>query len=461
MSTRAASGAAPGRTAAATTHTSPLRHPDLRDPVAMSRRAWWLLGLNLLVPGSAQLLAGDRRLGRFAVGATFVLWAIAVVALLLFWLWRPVALTIATNVIVLWIAQLGLVFYAALWLVTTINTFTLVRLVRATGRARLPIAVFAVLSLVLTTGTASYAALLTGVGRDALGEVFAGGSIVEPIDGRYTILLLGGDAGEDRIGLRPDSMTLVSIDAGSGAVSMVGIPRNLYNVPFSEDSPLWDAWPTGYDCGDDCLLAYLYPWAAEHPELYPEAEEQGSTPAIEAMRDAVEGVTGLPVQFTVLIDMAGFESLIDALGGVVVTVDDPVTLGINGGPVVGEIAAGEQRMDGWTALWYARSRYELTDFDRMEHQRDIQEAMVRQLDPATVLTRFQAIAEASSDLVRTDIPQSMLGVLSDLAVLSRDHEIRRLELAPPLVDNVSPDFALVRASVAEAVAPLPTPTPSP
>lgn len=442
-------------------HTSPLRHPDTRDAAVMSRRAWWLLGLNLLVPGSAQLLAGNRRWGRFAVGSTFTLWAIAAVALLLFWLWRPAALTLATNVVVLWIVQLGLIFYAVLWLATTVNAFTLVRLVRTAPRTRLPIAIVTVLSIVLTTGTASYAALLTGVGRDALSTVFAGGSIVEPIDGRYTILLMGGDAGDDRIGLRPDSLTLVSIDATTGAVSMVGIPRNLYNAPFSEDSPLWTAWPNGFDCGDDCLLAYLYPWAEEHPEVYPNAEKDGSTPAIEAMRDAVEGVTGIPVQFTVLIDMAGFESLIDALGGVVVTVEEPVTLGINGGPVVGEIAAGEQRMDGYTALWYARSRYELTDFDRMEHQRDIQEAMLRQLEPGVVLTRFQAIAEASSDLVRTDIPQSMLGVLSDLAVLSRDHDIVRLELVPPLIDNAEPDFELARASVAAAVAPRPTPTPTP
>lgn len=442
-------------------HTSPLRHPDTRDAAVMSRRAWWLLGLNLLVPGSAQLLAGNRRWGRFAVGSTFTLWAIAAVALLLFWLWRPAALTLATNVVVLWIVQLGLIFYAVLWLATTVNAFTLVRLVRTAPRTRLPIAIVTVLSIVLTTGTASYAALLTGVGRDALSTVFAGGSIVEPIDGRYTILLMGGDAGDDRIGLRPDSLTLVSIDATTGAVSMVGIPRNLYNAPFSEDSPLWTAWPNGFDCGDDCLLAYLYPWAEEHPEVYPNAEKDGSTPAIEAMRDAVEGVTGIPVQFTVLIDMAGFESLIDALGGVVVTVEEPVTLGINGGPVVGEIAAGEQRMDGYTALWYARSRYELTDFDRMRHQRDIQEAMLRQLEPGVVLTRFQAIAEASSDLVRTDIPQSMLGVLSDLAVLSRDHDIVRLELVPPLIDNVEPDFELARASVAAAVALRPTPTPTP
>ncbi|GAA1728574.1 LCP family protein [Microcella frigidaquae] len=442
-------------------HTAPLRHPNTRDPQVMRRRAWWLLGLNLLIPGSAQLLAGDRRWGRFAVGSTFVLWAVAALALLLVVLWRPAALTIASTALVLWVAQLALVFYAVLWFAATIDTMRLVRLVRTPPRARLPIAAFAVLSLLLTTGTAGYAAVLTGAGRDALGSVFADGGYVEPIDGRYTILLLGGDAGDDRIGLRPDSMTLLSVDAQSGAVTMIGIPRNLYSAPFSEGSPLWEVWPNGFDCGDDCLLAYLYPWVEEHPELYPDAAAAGSTPPLEAMKDAIEGVTGLPVQYTVLIDMAGFTSLIDALGGVVVTVDEPVSRGINGGTVYGVIPAGEQRMDGETALWYARSRYNLTDFDRMQHQRDLQEAMLRQLDPATVLTRFQAIAQASSELVRTDVPQGMVGVLSDLAVQSRQHEIRRLELVPPVIDNVVPDWQLIRALVAEAVAPLPTPTETP
>jgi LCP family protein required for cell wall assembly len=427
----------------------------------MTRRAWWLLGLNLLVPGSAQLLAGNRRWGRFAVASTFVLWALVALAIVVLVLWRPVALTIATNVIVLWAAQLVMVFYAVLWLLTTINTLTLVRLVRTTAGARGLLAAFVALSLVLGVGTASYGAVITGSARDALSQVFGDGGIEQPIDGRYTILLLGGDAGADRIGLRPDSITLMSIDAATGAVTMIGLPRNMYSVPFAEGSPLWDAWPNGFDCGDDCLLAYLYPWAEEHPELYPDAVAHGSTPGAEAMRDAAAGITGIAVQYTVLIDMAGFASLIDALGGVVVTVDEPVTLGINGGPVVGEIAAGEQRMDGATALWYARSRSELTDFDRMEHQRDVQEAMLSQLDPATVLTRFQAIAEASRSLARTDIPQAMLGLFSDLAISSRDYPIRRLELVPPTIDNQYPDFDLIRSLVLEAVVPQPTPSPTP
>lgn len=432
--------------------TSPLRHPDTSQPALMTKRAWWLLGLNLLIPGSAQLLAGDRRWGRFAVGATFVLWAIVVAGAALFLLARPVALTIATNVIVLWVVQAGLVFYAGLWLATTINTLSLTRIVRASPRARGPLAAFVALSLVVAVGGSGWAAWATGIGRDTLSSVFAGGFIDAPIDGRYTILLLGGDAGPDRIGLRPDSISLASVDAGTGAVTMIGIPRNLYNAPFSEDSPLWEEWPTGFDCGDECLVSYLYPWAEEHPELYPNAERDGSTPGIEAMRDAVEGITGLPVQYTVLIDMQGFAQLIDALGGVVVDAE-AMDLGINGGPIVGRIEAGEQRMDGATALWYARNRYNLTDFDRMAHQRQIQEAILRQVEPATVLTRFESIADAGTQVVRTDIPQSMLGVLSDLAVKARELPIADVELTPPTIDNVEPDYELARSMIADALEP--------
>jgi LCP family protein required for cell wall assembly len=433
--------------------TSPLRHPDTGQPELMAKRAWWLLGLNLLIPGSAQLLAGDRKWGRFAVGATFVLWGLVIAAVLLVALARPVALTIATNVVTLWIAQLGLIFYAVLWLATTINTLTLARIVKATPRARGALAGFVALSLFVAVGGTGWAAWATGIGRDTLGSVFAGGFIEPPIDGRYNILLLGGDAGPDRIGLRPDSISLASVDAGTGAVTMIGVPRNLYNAPFSDDSPLWEEWPNGFDCGDDCLISYLYPWAEEHPELYPRAERDGSTPGLEAMKDAVEGVTGLEVQYTVLIDMQGFAQLIDALGGVTVTVEEPVEVGTNGRPLEFVIPAGEQRMDGFTALWFARTRYNTTDYQRMEHQRQLQEAMLRQLEPATVLARFEAIADAGTQVVRTDIPQSMLGILSDLAVKARALPIGDVELTPPTVDNVVPDYSLIRSLVADAIAP--------
>ena len=60
---------------------SPIRYPDLASRTVMTRRAWWLVVLNFLIPGSAQVLAGDRKLGRFGLGATLALWVLAVAAL--------------------------------------------------------------------------------------------------------------------------------------------------------------------------------------------------------------------------------------------------------------------------------------------------------------------------------------------------------------------------------------------
>jgi len=404
--------------------TTPLRHPDLRDPEVMSRRAWWLVVLGLLVPGSAQVLAGHRRLGRIGLAATLVSWVIAVVAIG-FAVARPAWLVgLLAHPLALGALLLVVVFYGVLWLVLGLDTLRLVRLVRVPPRARAGVAVLALVGLVVGVGGAGFVAARAVAAFDIAG-IFAGGRYEEPVDGRYNILLLGGDAGADRLGLRPDSITIASVDATTGATVLIGVPRNLEFVPFSDGSPLWQHFPSGYDCGVECLISYLYTYGEEHPELYPDAVAEGSSPGIEAMIDAVEGVVGLTLQYHVLIDMAGFEALIDALGGVDITVEERLPIGgelDRNGNLVGVgawVEAGPQHMDGHTALWYARSRYSTNDYDRMRRQRILQEAILRQFEPANVLLRFQGIAAASAQTVSTDIPQSMLGRSPELAHLAR------------------------------------------
>ena len=60
---------------------SPIRYPDTKSRPLMTRRGWWLVVLNLLIPGSAQVLAGDRKLGRFGLGATLTLWTLLLLAI--------------------------------------------------------------------------------------------------------------------------------------------------------------------------------------------------------------------------------------------------------------------------------------------------------------------------------------------------------------------------------------------
>jgi LCP family protein required for cell wall assembly len=437
----------------------PVRHPDITSEPFMTKRAWVLVLLNVVVPGSAQVLAGSRRLGRWGLASTLVFWAVAVVVVVLAFAFRSPLIEIATNVVALTVVQVFLAYYAVLWVVLTVDTLRLARIVRTAPSARGLLAGAMVLLMVVTVGPAAYGAYLAGVQHGLLNSLFTSrADAAPPVDGRYNIMLLGGDAGADRTGLRPDSISVASIDAETGATTIVGIPRNLYDAPFVAGSPLYGDYPDGYDCGDDCLVSFLYTYGEEHPDLYPDAESKGSNPGVEAMRDAVEGITGLTVQYYALIDMQGFVDLIDALGGIQVDVQQriPINGGVdgNGQPinVDGWIEPGEQKLDGYHALWYARARHGTSDYDRMARQREVQQALLSQFQPATVLSKFQAVASAGVQTVDTDIPQGALAAFVDLAVKAKSQQITSLELVPPTYDNVYPDYDAMRAAVAQATA---------
>jgi LCP family protein required for cell wall assembly len=444
------------------TSTTPLRYPDVRSTALMTRRGWWLVGMNVLIPGSAQILAGSRRLGRFGLGATLVMWVLVLAGVVAGILVPQLLFSVVTMGLPLVLLQALLIAYAALWVVLTVDTIRLARLVRTRSSARPVIAGFSVVLLVLTAGTASYGAYLTGVQAGFVGGIFGTGPTADAVDGRYNILLLGGDAGADREGLRPDSITVVSVEAATGKATMIGLPRNLEDVPFSDGSPMKDLYPDGYRrCNVDvCLLNSIYTEVELYsPDLYPDAADQHSQPGIEAMRDAAEGVTGLTIQYYALIDMQGFSDLIDALGGVTIDVKERVGMGAghdqynNPVPITAWIEPGKQTLDGFHALWYARSRYNTTDYARMERQREVQQAILKQFAPLNVLTKFQAVADAGSQVVKTDIPQSMLGYFAALALKSRSEPIEDLEIVPPLIDPAAPDFDVIHAAVADATAP--------
>lgn len=466
---------APAARPGALIETRPLRNPDAGSRAVMTRRAWWLVVLNVLMPGSAQILAGSRRLGRIGIASTLLLWVLVVLAAVTALLWRSVLFTLATNWVSLFVLQVLLIAYAVLWVVLTIDTLRLVRFVRIRPRARFGVAALAAVLLVVTSGTAVYASNVVNVTRDTLGSIFgAGGPTVPPTDGYYNILLLGADPDKGRDSMRPDSISVVSVNADSGAVTITGLPRDTQNVPFAE-GPMQDLFPQGYKgkkCGTaHCALNEIYTEVQvlrDGDALYPNAEKNGSNPGIEAMKDAAEGYLGIAIPYYVLIDMHGFADLIDALGGVDITVKERLPKGAisrasNGDlkGVRGWIEPGKQHMDGETAMWYARSRYTTNDWDRMKRQRQLQTAILKQFTPTNVLTRFQEVAAAGTHVVETDLPQSMLPYFAELALKSQEHKITTIELTPEGgVKPEKPDFAYVRQLVQTALHP-PTPTPTP
>ncbi|WP_196844400.1 LCP family protein [Cryobacterium sp. CAN_C3] len=436
----------------------------------MTTRAWWLVVLNFVLPGSAQVLAGNRRLGRFGLGATLTLVVLAITAGAGYLFWPEVVLTVFTNSIGLWAAAAVFAFYAITWLVLTINTLSLINLIKAAPGARPLIAAFSAALMVIVCGTAGYGAFVATSASGFLSSVFVAGPSEPPVDGRYNILLLGGDAGADRDGLRPDSISVVSIDASTGQATTISLPRNLEDVPFSKGSALGKLYPKGYGSIDGCdvsacMLNSIYTEAElKRSFLYPDAVAQGSNPGIQATLEAAQGITGLTIQYFVLIDMQGFSDLIDALGGVDIDVKNrvPVHTDETFTKVLFWFEPGMQHMDGYHALWFARSRHGTSDYDRMQRQTQMQEALLAQASPANVLAKFQGVAAAGTRVVKTDVPQGMLGYFVNLAAKTKKLPVISVPMIPENgVDPENPDYAAISAMVAAALAPPPTATPAP
>ncbi|MDD5652404.1 MAG: LCP family protein, partial [Candidatus Moranbacteria bacterium] len=212
-------------------------------------------------------------------------------------------------------------------------------------------------------------------------------------EGRINILLLGM-RGENVPGggLLSDTIMVVSINPELKRVSMVSIPRDLYvNVPGTESRQKINA---------------VY--------FYGEEKERGKG-GMGYMKQVVGDISGQPIHYAIAINFAGFEQLVDALGGIDIHLDQPfseplqfheahVCDGNNGGVFTvptGEyqvkknergkivakyplcynkneecggnftLPAGDVHLDGENALCYVRSRVTSNDFDRARRQQQV------------------------------------------------------------------------------------------
>ena len=428
--------------------TRPMREPEALSPRMRVRRAVTLLMLTALVPGSAQLAAGSRRIGRIALRTWLALIGVGAVLLALALLDRGALVALLTSQVVLTFAALLCYAVAICLPLLLFDAWRLTRPRLMPTRPRRWVAALAVVLAVVTCLVPVMAGRRVWAAGDLIGSVFGSGKAAAAHDGRYTVLLLGGDAGGDRVGLRPDSVTLASIDASTGRTVLFSLPRNLQNVPFPQGSLAAEAMPQGWSCGDQCLLNAIYTWGTANRQYFPGAPDPGA----EAMKQAVGAVLGLPVDYYVIVDLAGFEKIIDAMGGIDVDVLARVPIGGETSRISGWIEPGEQHLDGYHALWYARSRARTSDYDRMTRQRCVMSAMVSQLDPGTLLARFQDIAAAGKSVVKTDLPAGELGKFVSLALKAKSQKISSVQFVPPLIKPVHPDYAVIRDKVKEAVA---------
>jgi LCP family protein required for cell wall assembly len=264
-------------------------------------------------------------------------------------------------------------------------------------------------------------------------------------DGRLDLLLVGSDAGPDRWSLRTDTLIVLSVQVKTGRAALLGIPRNLVGVPLPPESAA--AFPDGRFPG---LLNALYVHAMAHPEAFPGGEARG----MRAVSGAVQELVGVPLDGMVVVNLGGFVRLVDELGGLWIDVPEPLfdrnyPLEDGSGHVVLDIRAGCQHLDGRTALAYARSRHQDSDYGRMNRQQTVLLALRRQLDPVELVPKVPALLRIAGDSLWTTIQRGEVRGLAKLAAKVDARRVARVQFAPPGYPSHLDDAAIER--IREAV----------
>ena len=195
-------------------------------------------------------------------------------------------------------------------------------------------------------------------------------------DGRLDVLLVGGDAGPGRWSLRTDTLMVLSVDTVTGDSALFSIPRNMVNVPLPKESR------NAFACR--CfprLINSLYVYASSHPGSFPGKDD---TRGLRAVQMAIGTLVGRKLDGMVVVKLQGFVKLVNAIGGIDVTVpeavfDERYPLENGNGYVQIYIKRGKQHMNGRKALMYARSRHQDSDYGRMERQQIVLTAIGKKL----------------------------------------------------------------------------------
>jgi polyisoprenyl-teichoic acid--peptidoglycan teichoic acid transferase len=402
--------------------------------------------MTLLLPGSAQLVTGNRRLGRVALRIWSTLWFLALFATLLALMLPEGALAVITfgpNLVTL---QVIIIMLGLAWVLLIVDTWRLAQPWDLERWGQIFSAVSLAIALAMFGGFIAAASAVSSQ-YEMTTAVFGGGGDQVAKNGRYNILLMGGDAAWHRIGLRPDSMTVASVDAETGRIVLISLPRNLQAVPFPRYSPLHARFPRGYRCPDgSCTLNAIYTYASERRDLYTGVQNPGA----QATKEAIEGATGLTINYWALIDFKALESLLDFVGGIVNDVDRRVPIDSDSDPT-GYVEAGDPHLSGYGGLSFSPSDSDSSDYDRMQQRKCVMRAMLNQLDPITVLIKFNKIVEAGREVVATDIPRSAIGTMMDLALKTKGLPVSSAAMMPPLINPDSPDFTLMRRTVRETI----------
>lgn len=340
-------------------------------------------------------------------------------------------------------------------------------------RKRLRMAIFLAVGLLGATAIAAYALIWQPVSKtveqvqETISNVFVtpvtvrpapeGGPNQTPVPVVYpnwdkhepiNILLLGLDYRPQEQDSRADTMIIVHIDPIAKSASMVSIPRDMWvKVPGHGEERI----NASYQDGED------------------DTTTPGGGPGL-AMA-TVEYNFGVKIHYFAQVDFAGFERIVDTMGGITVDVPKPLVDNeypmssyagkANYGTTRIYIPAGLQRMDGRTALQYARSRHADSDLGRNSRQQQVLMAIRHQGLSLDMISHMNDVLSQLQGAVKTDLTLWQVGSLAQLArdiksdsisTLLIDNSMLTETVMPSGADVLVPDWTVIRPKIQQLFA---------
>ncbi len=262
---------------------------------------------------------------------------------------------------------------------------------------RIVLIVLSVLALVIGASVVGVALYARSVDKsidrvDAFNDVPTETRPQRAVQNATNMLLLGSDSRDPDStgGSRSDTIIVAHIPQGATSAQLISIPRDTWiPIPKSKD---------GRNGGRDAKINAAYAW--------------GGVPLTV---QTIESFTGVRIDHVIIIDFAGFQQVVDALGGVDIQVEQNFK-SIH--PPYRQFTKGMTKMDGATALDYARQRKQFTDgdFARIRHQQQVIKAIIDKAASGGLLsspTRLNSFLHATADAISVDKTFSVFDAASE------------------------------------------------
>jgi polyisoprenyl-teichoic acid--peptidoglycan teichoic acid transferase len=277
---------------------------------------------------------------------------------------------------------------------------------------------------------------------------------------RVNILLVGVDSAPGRTTSLTDTMLVVSLDPNGTASAMISIPRDLYGVPLPDGTPF------------NQKLNSLMVRASANKKAFPLG-------GVGTLKATIGNLLGVPINYFAAINLLGFKSAVDSIGGVDITVqravNDPTYVDEYGNHVGFHIKVGPHHMNGHTALAFVRSRKGAgdNDFTRADRQQQLLTAIRAKLTAGNLLIALPGLLDAVKKTIATDVPADRIAELAQAVQAADMSQLQRIVLQPPdymRADPFSkagyiliPNLEAIRAvgeQLLSGVVPTPLPSPS-